>query len=697
MDFLSGVDFKNGELKAFGEYVNRIGSTSRLTCYGHSLPYGGSLDPDEDIITHIASLLGAREITRATPGAVLHWPQSTILGDGGWAYVLQNEARKSQKFASTTLSAQATVGASTISVASGTGIANNSQIFVGIGASGATGGELLYVTAGGGTTTLTVQRPTGETTTARTHLNGEPVYVVPTGWISSCPYYIFWYGINDLGASPWTSQLVPDLQKRFTEPLKAMIARARCTHVFENDHKSCIYAGTWAADTVSRAANSGESSKATATVNSTVDIHVTDNLEAGSTVVVGMALHFAPVLSIEWRVDGTLVETQVVTADIMYTNKVNHFCRRFTGLAAGRHTIQAKLSAYTAGTLYMDWWGVEAPVPPVVAVVGLNRPGTYLVNWPNGATWLNGQTNRTLTAQENVGATTIDLSSSTGAIKGSTVVFEPGTGNEERREVLTVPNGTSITVAATGIQHANGSAVRIGMQDADIALANTLIQNVVNEFDSSSTIRRVHYVEVDDLIGTDVTNFLGDRVHYSAKGASILTERFYAKLMSSNGYTPRTGAYAAVPTAPLPCIISFGTSQGSAPSASTQAWVNMASGLTELYGAAAHRKLVDLRRAYEAMFAVGVQVAGASGAGLRIQYSLDYPGTPTTWKYLFRTSAFAEDTTHEAILTSTGMKNSAFMHIAAEALANNVWLRVIGINGNGTADPVFGTIDLVVR
>lgn len=120
----------------------------------------------------------------------------------------------------------------------------------------------------------------------------------------------------------------------------------------------------------------------------------------------------------------------------------------------------------------------------------------------------------------------------------------------------------------------------------------------------------------------------------------------------------------------------------------------MPTAVTELFGVAAHRKLVDLRRCFEARFVVGVQVAGSTNARLRIQYSID---GGTTWKYLFRTALYAEDTTHEANIAATGMKSDAWRPIAAEALADSVWLRVVGINGDAAADPTFGTIDCYFR
>lgn len=68
----------------------------------------------------------------------------------------------------------------------------------------------------------------------------------------------------------------------------------------------------------------------------------------------------------------------------------------------------------------------------------------------------------TLTANAAAAATTVTVASTTGITVGMVVVFEPGTANEEYRTVLTVPTGTTFTVAALTLAHASGSTVRNG-------------------------------------------------------------------------------------------------------------------------------------------------------------------------------------------------------------------------------------------
>lgn len=655
---------------------------AKLTVYGHSLAFGGGAsEADKDVTTHLASMLKAREVPRAVGGAILHWHQAGATGDGGYAHVLQTDLRPSR--ASTTLNGAVSAGAATITVTSATGIAVGSLLHVGTGDTGSSGGEVLYVTNVAGAV-LTVRKLDGTANTARAHGNGEPVYVVPTGYIHLNPLYLAWFGANDLAASPVSSSAFPDLADRFKDPYRLILGRMRCSDVFENDHASCVYTGTWGAPAASTASNSGANIRQATATDAVVTIHVPDNFPGGA-INIGFAASgtnppttTAPVLT--FTVDGVSAGTK--DAPSIYTAKNNGFSKRISGLAAGRHLITVQLTTLGSGSVYFDWWGIEAQQPPIILAPNLVRPRDYTL-WPG---WANTQRTATLTGAHGSGTTSWTVSSTTGWVVGSTVTFEEGTANQETLEVLTVPTGTTFTTAASTIAHGNASAVVAGIHDADFLKMNTRIQEVIAEFDE-----RVVYVDLDAVVNKTNSYFIYDGAHFSDLGHAVLTEALYDAIRRA--MTPTIASFSSAPSAPLPAAINFTNNPGSAAGANTQ-WTNMPAALTELFGAAAHRKYVDFRRAFEARFVVGVQVAGASGAGLRIQYSID---GGTTWKYLFRTAAYAEDTTHEAILTSTGMKDSGWRPIAVEALVDNVQLRVVGINGNATADPTFGTIDLYFR
>lgn len=120
-------------------------------------------------------------------------------------------------------------------------------------------------------------------------------------------------------------------------------------------------------------------------------------------------------------------------------------------------------------------------------------------------------------------------------------------------------------------------------------------------------------------------------------------------------------------------------------------WGNMPAALTEFGAggantAGAFRTKVDLSAVTAARLVVNVMTAGFSTAEIRAQYSTDQ----VTWNYLDHVSAPGVS------ISSTGAKVSEWVNINAAA-KGDVFLRIVGINGNGVADPVFGNIMMQVR
>ncbi len=121
---------------------------------------------------------------------------------------------------------------------------------------------------------------------------------------------------------------------------------------------------------------------------------------------------------------------------------------------------------------------------------------------------------------------------------------------------------------------------------------------------------------------------------------------------------------------------------------STQTWTAMPAALTEFNGGQQGRIKVDLSLATQARLIVRTQsTVGASGAELRAQYSTD----ENTWAYL-------DGLTGPAIPlnAANATQVSAWVNLAAGAKAD-VFLRLIGINGDGSASPTFGNISVQVK
>lgn len=121
-------------------------------------------------------------------------------------------------------------------------------------------------------------------------------------------------------------------------------------------------------------------------------------------------------------------------------------------------------------------------------------------------------------------------------------------------------------------------------------------------------------------------------------------------------------------------------------------WTNMPAALTEIFTPTdvpvpSSRVLYDLTDATQVRFQVSATVAGSASAEIRIQYSTDQ----STWNYLD-----SGNTGLGQNISTTGLKTSSWSNIAAGA-KGDVYLRIVGINGNATADPLFGLIQLQAR
>ena len=99
------------------------------------------------------------------------------------------------------------------------------------------------------------------------------------------------------------------------------------------------------------------------------------------------------------------------------------------------------------------------------------------------------------------------------------------------------------------------------------------------------------------------------------------------------------------------------------------------------------RVLYDLTDATQVRFQTSVAIAGSASAEIRIQYSTDQ----STWNYLD-----SGNTGLGQNISTTGLKTSSWSNIAAGA-KGDVYLRIVGINGNATNDPTFGLIQLQAR
>ena len=107
----------------------------------------------------------------------------------------------------------------------------------------------------------------------------------------------------------------------------------------------------------------------------------------------------------------------------------------------------------------------------------------------------------------------------------------------------------------------------------------------------------------------------------------------------------------------------------------------------DLFGLDYLRIKTDLTSTTQARFFVNVITAGAGASTeLRVQYSTDQ----AAWNYL------DGGTGPSVAINTTGLRVSSWATITAGA-KQDVFIRVVGINGDGVADPAFGTAELQIK
>ena len=143
--------------------------------------------------------------------------------------------------------------------------------------------------------------------------------------------------------------------------------------------------------------------------------------------------------------------------------------------------------------------------------------------------------------------------------------------------------------------------------------------------------------------------------------------------------TGPTGASAATPETLTLLSDNFGSFGG-------PAWTDQPAALTELFGTTVGRLKADLTAAAQVRLIVSVATGGAAGAAIRAQYSTDQ----SSWNYL------DGGTGPSVTVNTSGLKVSGWVNVTGAAKAD-VFIRVVGISGNGNADPVFANVLLQVK
>jgi len=112
-------------------------------------------------------------------------------------------------------------------------------------------------------------------------------------------------------------------------------------------------------------------------------------------------------------------------------------------------------------------------------------------------------------------------------------------------------------------------------------------------------------------------------------------------------------------------------------------WTNMPAALTELLGLVHRRARLTLVDVDTVRLVCRVSTAGVAAAVLRAEYSLN----ESTWSTL----------TTDLSLAAVGTVASTWAALPAGAQGQDVIVRIVGVNGDGVADPVIGNLGLEYR
>ncbi len=119
------------------------------------------------------------------------------------------------------------------------------------------------------------------------------------------------------------------------------------------------------------------------------------------------------------------------------------------------------------------------------------------------------------------------------------------------------------------------------------------------------------------------------------------------------------------------------------------AWTNMPAALTEYNAGNRTRIKCDLTNVDQVRLTIAVTTAGTATSEIRLQYATD-GDTQNTWAFLDGADG------PKANMGSVGARASAWAALVTGAKAD-VWVRAVGINGDGAIDPVVGNIVLHCR
>jgi hypothetical protein len=522
----------------FGQNPHRstLDQTGQVIAYGSSIIAGNSAsDTTRDMMTRLAAMLGAKEYNYAKGGAQLMWVNDVVNGEYGTLGAILQTWKRANRPAGV-LTSNVSAGASTIPVTPNPSTGSTTTpttpfkvddiIHIGTGAAGATGGEVCRVNAVTATNLdLFGSEVTESYVLQRNHLAGEPVYVVPTHYGAGNTLFMLWASqVAPYGSGVWTNA-----QRWFQDALRMALSRLRAAEVYEPDHTALTFGGSWAGPILGPSVSGStvaQGAKNPTLVNASVTFNVPNNFPGGA-VSFNVASTQGNTGGGVWTftVDGVSAGTMTQVATPTSPRiKPAYFCKRFTGLTAGRHQIVATMTTLETNT-YFDNFVIEAIDPPIVVLFTPHRFLSY-----DGMTSIfdHGHIRPTLAAQASAGATSISVNQSplstsrqlaAGSVPkaGEFLVIDPQPGDVAPQEVRVVTSVTgtgpftiNFSGGALASTHASGTRCELGGKDYDVRnVEGPWISSVAAEFDTYVVLH-----DMDPYINKSAAYFNRDFVQW---------------------------------------------------------------------------------------------------------------------------------------------------------------------------------------
>ncbi len=212
-----------------------------------------------------------------------------------------------------------------------------------------------------------------------TVLQQEPKSARTSPYAASGGVAVLDWGLNDLGAYGATTQVL----NAYADALRAVISRHRSSTVREDTDASWTYANGAGATSSTTTINSGSAYRAFSVVGRTFQLTLPSDFPGGTIVIGLIGTPGAAGGTIAWSGNasrGTTGTTSTSNTMPSASGVSSPLMRRLTGLTsadAGKTIIGTVTTVDASGFVNLDYWALEAALPPLVVVCGRPRILNY--------------------------------------------------------------------------------------------------------------------------------------------------------------------------------------------------------------------------------------------------------------------------------------------------------------------------------